>query len=55
MGKMDNKTLCDLQEDGYIESHPKKYKKLIYPARFFCKNCGRSAVSKNNLCSPEKL
>jgi hypothetical protein len=42
----EDKTLCALQEEGY---------KLIQPARFFCKNCGRSAVSQDNLCNPEKL
>ena len=55
MSDVEDKTLCALQEEGYIESHTEDFKKLIQPARFFCKNCGRSAVSQNNLCNPEKL
>lgn len=49
------KTLCALQEEGYIDSHTEDFKKLIQPARFFCKNCGRSAASPDNLCKPENL
>ena len=55
MSNVEDKTLCALQEEGYIESHTKEFKKLIQPAGFFCKNCGRSAVIENNLCNPEKL
>jgi hypothetical protein len=49
------KTLCALQEEGFIESNTKAFKKLIRPAAHFCKNCGRSAVKEKNLCNPEKL
>ena len=38
-----------------FQYHIEDFKKLIQPARFFCKNCGRSAVSQDNLCNPEKL
>jgi hypothetical protein len=55
MSKVEDKTLCALQEEGYIESHTEKFKKLIQPAGFFCRNCGRSAVSEKNLCNPGKL
>ena len=55
MSETADKTLCVLQEEGYIESHTEDFKKLIHPARFFCKNCGRSAVSPDNLCNPEEL
>ena len=55
MSEATDKTLCALQEEGYIDSHTEEFKKLIRPARFFCRNCGRSAVSENNLCNPEKL
>ena len=55
MSKVEDKTLCALQEEGYIESNVEDFKRLIQPAHFFCKNCGRSAVSENNLCNPEKL
>ena len=55
MSDVEDKTLCALQEEGYIESHTKKFMKLIQPAHYFCKNCGRSAVSEKNLCNPKKL
>jgi len=55
MSDVEPKTLCALQEEGYIESHTDLFKKLIQPAGFFCKNCGRSAVSQDNLCNPESL
>lgn len=55
MSNTEDKTLCALQEEGYIESNPEEFIRLIKPAKFYCKNCGRSAVSDNNLCNPEKL
>lgn len=55
MSDTDTKTLCTLQEEGFIQSNPDEFRKLIQPARFFCKNCGRSAVSSDNLCNPENL
>ncbi len=55
MSDTEEKTLCALQEEGYIESNTDNFIKLISPAKFFCKNCGRSAVGENNLCNPEKL
>jgi hypothetical protein len=50
-----DKTLCALQEEGYIETNTDEFIKLIKPAQHFCKNCGRSAVNANNLCNPENL
>jgi hypothetical protein len=55
MSDFEDKTLCALQEEGFIETHEEYFKRLIQPAGFFCKNCGRSAVSEKNLCNPEKL
>jgi len=55
MSDTEEKTLCALQEEGFIESNAVAFKKLIQPAANFCKNCGRSAVSEKNLCNPEKL
>ena len=55
MRNVEDKTLCALQEEGYIESNTEDFIKLIQPARFFCKNCGRSAFNANNLCNPEDL
>ena len=55
MRNVEDKTLCALQEEGYIESNTEDFIKLIQPARFFCKNCGRSAVRSENLFNPENL
>ena len=55
MTNTDEKTLCALQEEGFIESNTIEFKKLIQPAAHYCMNCGRSAVSEKNLCNPEKL
>lgn len=55
MNDTTEKTLCALQEEGFIESETNAFKKLIQPAAYFCRNCGRSAVSDKNLCKPEKL
>lgn len=51
----EEKTLCALVEDKYIETHTEHFLTLIRPARHFCKNCGRSAVEQKNLCNPEAL
>ena len=55
MKDVEDKTLCALKEEGFIESHTEEFIKLIQPARYFCKNCGRSAVSEKKLCNPEHL
>jgi hypothetical protein len=55
MSETTEKTLCALQEEGFIESDTDAFKKLIQPATHFCKNCGRSAASDKNLCNPEPL
>ena len=55
MSETENKTLCALQEEGYIDSNTEEFIKLISPARYFCKNCGRSAVNDSNLCNPDEL
>ena len=55
MNDVEAKTLCTLQEEGFIKSHTEEFRRLIQPAHVFCKNCGRSAVSPDNLCNPQKL
>lgn len=55
MSESKEKTLCALQEEGFIESDTAAFKKLIQPAAHFCMNCGRSAVSEKNLCKSERL
>ena len=37
MRNVEDKTLCALQEEGYIESNTEDFIKLIQPARFFAK------------------
>lgn len=49
------KHLCYLQNLGYVTSNLADYKKLVASPKFVCKNCGRTAVSSENLCAPEKL
>ena len=55
MTDSNDKTLCALVEEDYIESHTEDFLKLIRPANHFCKNWGRSAVHQKNLCNPEPL
>jgi hypothetical protein len=55
MTDVPEKTLCALQEEGFISTNTEDFLKLIQPARFFCQNCGRSAVKSENLCNPENL
>jgi hypothetical protein len=55
MSDTNEKTLCALQEEGYIDSEREAFLKLIRPAQHFCQNCGRSAAHSANLCNPEKL
>ena len=55
MSNVEDKTLCALQEEGYIQSHTEEFLLLIRPAHYFCKNCGRSAVSDSDLCNPEEM
>ncbi|MBI9082670.1 MAG: hypothetical protein JEZ11_03675 [Desulfobacterales bacterium] len=55
MSDTSEKTLCALVEEGFIEKNTEAFKKLIQPAGFFCKNCGRSAVNEKNLCGAKKL
>lgn len=55
MDDITEKTLCALQEEGYIESHTVAFKKLISQPQYFCQNCGRGARNSENLCNPDKL
>ena len=55
MNDIHEKPLFALQEEGRIESKPETFKRLIHPAALYCRNCGRSAADRKNLCSPEAL
>ena len=50
-----DKHLCYLNNLGYQTSHAEDYKSLIRDPKFMCKNCGRAAADKKNLCNPEKI
>ena len=32
-----------------------RIKKLVKDTKYFCKNCGRAAHDKGNLCNPSKI
>ncbi len=50
-----NKSLCDLEKQGYVNTNFKEYKKLVRYAEFVCTDCGRVARKKENICSPKRL
>jgi hypothetical protein len=47
--------LCFLQNLGYVEKNLEEYKRLVRNTKFVCKNCGRTAENRVNLCEPEPL
>ncbi len=53
--KQEAKTLCAHVKDELHVNDPKAYINLIYPASYYCGNCGRSAAKEENLCKPQKL
>ena len=50
-----NKTLCDLEKQGFVVTHLKEYKKLVRYGKWVCQDCGRVARRKKNLCNPKRL
>jgi hypothetical protein len=49
------KHLCYLCNLEFQKNNTEEYKALVKNAKFFCKNCGRSAANEKNLCSPVQL
>ena len=49
------KTLCAYVEEELQVKDPQTYIAFIKPATHYCEGCGRSAVSAENLCKPQKL
>ena len=49
------KHLCYLMFEGFHLQNPEQYKSIVQNAEFRCQNCGRTAASEENLCSPIKL
>lgn len=47
--------LCYLVNIGFVRTNPRDFKTLVKDARFVCKNCGRVAYDRGNLCNPVKL
>jgi hypothetical protein len=47
--------LCYLENMGYMKNYFNDFKDLVKNAEFICRKCGRSAVSRDSLCDPEKL
>jgi hypothetical protein len=50
-----DKHLCYLNNLGFQVSHSEAYKQLVRNPQFMCKNCGRVAADKKNICNPEEL
>jgi len=50
-----NKHLCYLNNLGFQLSNPKEFRALVKGAKFYCRICGRAAVSDKNLCKPATL
>jgi hypothetical protein len=49
------KSLCDLEKQGFVANNFKIYKKLVRYGQYVCQDCGRVARKKANLCSPKRL
>lgn len=49
------KSLCDLEKQGFVVTHFKDYKKLVRYGKYVCVDCGRVARKKTNLCNPKRL
>ena len=47
--------LCYLVNIGFMRSNPKEFKTLVKDAQYVCKNCGRVANNRDNLCNPVKM
>ncbi|HBX69158.1 MAG TPA: hypothetical protein DEH25_07200 [Chloroflexi bacterium] len=50
-----NKSLCELEKQGFIVTDFKDYKKLVRHGEYVCEGCGRVARRKKNLCHPKPL
>ncbi len=50
-----DKSLCDLEKQGFVTTNFKDYKKLVRYGRYVCKDCGRVARKEKNLCNPKRL
>jgi hypothetical protein len=49
------KSLCDLEKQGFVTTNFKDYRKLVRYGRYVCMDCGRVARKKKSLCNPKRL
>jgi len=47
--------LCKLHGEQLHQKDPNAYAALVKDPKFVCKNCGRVAIGKQNLCAPVLL
>jgi hypothetical protein len=47
--------MCALQEEGFEQKEPEKYKELTENPRFKCGNCGAEVANSENVCNPVEL
>ena len=47
--------LCLLENIGYLRVALEDYKLMVKSPKFICRQCGRVAGDKKNLCEPENL
>ena len=47
--------LCYLADLGYRLQNTRKYKTLVRKPKSVCKNCGRVAEDRQNLCVPAEI
>ena len=48
-------SLCGLINSGFAEKRFKEYKRLVRYSQYVCRDCGRTARKKVNLCNPRRL
>ena len=48
-------SLCDLVNSGFADERFKEYRKLVRYSKWVCKDCGRTARKRVNLCNPKRL
>jgi len=53
--KESDNSLCKMIKNGLLQNGPQPYKDLIANGRYYCRKCGRVAVSEKNLCKAEPL
>jgi hypothetical protein len=48
------KQICKLDKED-IKENLEDLKKVVAPARYICKKCGRAAKDDDHLCKPDKI